>query len=323
MNHQVEQLNNEGVKFFLDGNFQEAKVRYQKALEISPLYATTLNNLGMLYLQEKDFKNAEMYFIEANRNKENPTYLLNLGHAYANQNMLDRAEECYVKSIELNQNSLMAWKSIASLFQFQKRFVESVKIWERIMQDYSRDPFYKIQLAKDLIELKEFQYALKVLSGASDFEKYQELAWYYIALIHLNLKNFGLAETAINKSLALQPDSESFRILAATIYLGLSQLGKALFHWNYLLRIDETNHKIRIDKAVALLAHGFVEDVLTELNFVISFDKNNVKALYYKALTLVELKAGKKEAVEILKTLILGKHSYSKNAMELLSKIEP
>lgn len=323
MNHQVEQLNNEGVKLFLNGNFDEAKIKYQEALQISPNYTTTLNNLGMLYLQEKDFKKAEMYFSRANNEKDHPTYLLNLGHAFANQNLLDRAEECYVKSLEINSNSLIAWKSIASLYQLQKRFNDSVKIWEKIIQDYSRDPFYKIQLAKDLIELKEFQYALNVLSAASDLEKYQELAWYYIAIIHLNSKNFGLAETAINKSLALQPDNESFRILAATVYLGLSQLEKAIFHWNYLLRIDETNHNVRTDKAVALLAHGFANDALTELDVVISFDKNNIKALYYKALTLLELKGSKKETVEILKTLILGDHSYSKYAKELLSKIEP
>lgn len=290
MNKELEQLNNEGVRYFLKGNFQEAKTNYQKALELSPGYATTLNNLGMLCLQEKDFEKAEMYFKEANKEKNHPTYLLNLGHVYANQSLFNQAEECYAKSIELNPNSLMALKSIASLFQFQKRFTESVNLWENIIRNYSRDPFYKIQLAKDLIELKEFQYALNVLSDASDFERYQELAWYYTAVIHLNSKNFGLAETAINKSLALKPDNESFRILAATIYLGLSQLNQALFHWDYLLKTNENNHKVRNDKAVALLAHGFANEALTELEFVISNEPNNKKALYYKALTLSELK---------------------------------
>lgn len=323
MNHQVEELNNEGVKLFLNGNFKEAKTKYQEALQISPLYATTLNNLGMLYLQEKDFKNAELYFSKANNEKDHPTYLLNLGHAYANQNLLEQAEKCYVKSIEINSNSLIAWKSIGSLYQFQRRFTDSVSVWEKIIQDYSRDPFYKIQLAKDLIELKEFQLALKVLADASNFENYKELAWYYSAVIHLNSKNFGLAEAAINKSLALQPDNESFRILAATVYLGLSQLDKALFHWNYILRIDESNHKVRTDKAVALLAHGFTNYALNELNKVISIDRNNEKALYYKALTFIELKQNKNKAVEILNALIMGGNAYSKNAKELLSKIEP
>ncbi len=322
MNHQVEHLNNEGVKHFLNGNLHEAKVKYQQALEILPDYSTTLNNLGMLYLQEKDFKSAEKYFIKANNGTNNPTYLLNLGHAYANQNLLEQAEECYAKSLEINTNSLNAWKSLASLYQFQKRFSESVKVWERIIAEYSIDPYYKIQLAKDLIELKEFQYSLKVLSGALDFGKYQELAWYYMAVIHLNSRNFGLAEVSINKSLGIQPDNEDFRILAATIYLALAQLDKAIFHWNYVLRLDDLNHKVRIDKAVALLANGFTEKALAELDFVLSKDKNNPKAMYYKALTFTELKDNKTEAIKILKSLILKEHAYAQSAKELLSKIE-
>ena len=156
MNKQVEELNNDGVKFFLNGNPKEAKDKYLQALEISPNYATTLNNLGMLYLQEKDFIQAEKCFTEANREKDNPTYLLNLGHVYANRNLLEMAEEYYLKSIELDPKSLMAWKSMASLYQYQKRYHDSIKIWENIIENQSRDSFYKIQLVKDLIELKEF-----------------------------------------------------------------------------------------------------------------------------------------------------------------------
>jgi len=34
MENKVEQLNNEGVKLFLNGNFDEAKIKYQEALQI-------------------------------------------------------------------------------------------------------------------------------------------------------------------------------------------------------------------------------------------------------------------------------------------------
>ena len=320
MNNQVEQLNNEGVKYFLKGNFEDARIKYQEALEISPQYATTLNNLGMLYLQEKDFEKAEFYFKEANEEKENPTYLLNLGHAYANRNMLDEAEDCYTKSIELNPSSLMALKSIASLYQFRKKFYDSVKIWELIIGNYSRESFYKIQLAKDLIEIKEYQYALRVLADASEYENHQELAWYYSAVIHLNSKNFGLAESAINKSLGLKPDNESFRILAATIALSLSNLDEALFHWNFLLKMNENNHKVRNDKAVGLLAHGHKNEALAELDIVLSNEPDNTKALYYKALTLHEMKKNDREAKKILETLKDGNHNYATSAAELLMK---
>ncbi len=321
MENQIEQLNNEGVKLFLNGNFSAAKNKYREALEISPEYPTTLNNLGMVLLQEKKYTEAEKCFKKAVELRENPTYFLNLGHVYANLNQPGKAEENYLKSIELNPDSLMAWKSLGALYQFQKKYFHSVKIWKNVIENYSRDPYFKIQLAKDLIALKEFGQALSVLSEASGQEKYQEMVWYYTAMIHFSQSNFGIAESAIKKALAVKPDDESCRILAATIYLGLSQLDKALIHWDYLLKVNENNHKVRIDKAVALLANGYRKQALDELNFVILKDEQNTKALFYKALTLTEMNENLREAKKILNVLKTGNHQFSDKAAGLLKKL--
>lgn len=322
MENKIEKLNNEGVKLFLNGNFSAAKNKYREALDISPEYPTTLNNLGMVLLQEKKYTEAEKCFKKAVGLRENPTYFLNLGHVYANLNAPGKAKENYLKSIELNPDSLMAWKSLGSLYQFQKKYFHSVKIWKNIIDNYSRDPYYKIQLAKDLIALKEFGEALSVLSEAAGQDKYQEMVWYYTAMIHFSQSNFGIAESAIKKALAVKPDDESCRILAATIYLGLSQLDKAVIHWDYLLKVNETNHKVRIDKAVALLANGYRKEALEELNFVILKDEQNVKALFYKALTLVEMNENLREAKEILNALKSGSHPFRDKVTGLLEKLD-
>ncbi len=321
MEKQVEQLNNEGVKLFLNGNFSAAKTKYREALEISPEYPTTLNNLGMVFLQEKKYTEAEKCFKRAVGVKENPTYFLNLGHVYASLKQPGKAEENYLKSIELNPDSLMTWKSLGSLYQYQKKYFNSVKIWKNVIENYSRDPYYKIQLAKDLIALKEFGQALNILSEAAGQDKYQEMVWYYTALIYFSQSNFGIAESAIKKALAVKPDNESCRILAATIYLGLSQLEKAIMHWDYLLRVNENNYKVRVDKAVALLANGYKKEALDEFNTVISKDKKNVKALFYKALTLTEMNENPDDAKEILNELKTGNHPFREKAAGLLEKI--
>ncbi len=322
MENQVEQLNNEGVKLFLNGNFGAAKNKYREALEISPEYPTTLNNLGMVLLQEKKYTEAEKCFKKAIGLKENPTYFLNLGHVYANLNQPGKAEENYLKSIELNPDSLMAWKSLGGLYQYQKKYFHSVKVWKNVIDNYSRDSYYKIQLAKDLIALKEFGQALAVLSEAAGQEKYQEMVWYYTAMIHFSQSNFGIAESAIKKALAVKPEDESCRILAAAIYLGLSQPDRAVVHWDYLLKVNENNHKVRIDKAVALLANGHRKQALEELNVVISKDEKNTKALFYKALTLVEMNENLNEAKEILNALKTGNHPFREKAAGLLEKLE-
>jgi len=320
MNKQVELLNNEGVQLFLKGRFKDAKVKYNKALSQLPNYATALNNLGMVCLQEKEYEKAKLYFKDAIKENISATYILNLGHAYANLGQVKEAEENYFKSIELNPNSIMAWKSIAALYQFQKLFYKSSEIWEHILNKLSHDNYFRIQLVKDFIKLKEYRNALTVLHEASISDKHKELIWYYTALIHFNNKNFGLAEVAIKKSLAILPDNESFRRLGASIYLGLNDLEEALKQWDFLLNIDRNNHLARVDKAVALLAYHRENMALKEFNLVISLDNNNYKAHYYKALVLIEL--GKKnEALQILTFLINLENEYKDCAVELIKKL--
>jgi tetratricopeptide (TPR) repeat protein len=321
MEKKVNELNNEGVELFLNGKVSDAKKKYREALEISPENSTTLNNLGMALLQEKEFESAEKCFLAANKEKNNPTYLLNLGHVKANQNLFDEAENYYSRSIELNPKSLNGWKSLGSLYQYQKKYRKSVLIWEDIITNRSNDQYFIIQLVKDLIELKEFNQALNILSNISEYQENQESIWYFTALIHLNSKNFGLAKEAINKSLAVSPFNEASRLLAATIYLGLSELDNALFHWNYLLSVNENNHKVRIDKSVALLAFGFKNEALTELNYVINKDENNAKALFYKAMTLIEMNNKIDEAANILIKVKAGDNAFASKAKELLTKI--
>ena len=321
MEKEVEKLNNEGVRLFLNGNFADAKVKYKKALEILPDYPATLNNMGMVFLQEKNFREAKKYFLSACNKKESPTYFLNLGHTYVNLQLPEKAEKYYLQSLDFDPESLMAWKSLATLYQYSGKYEKSVIIWNKIIQNFSDDLYYKIQLAKDLIALQEYRQALVVLSEAKGSGPYQELIWYYTALIHFKQRNFGLAESSIKKALSVAPDDGNIRILAATIYLGTSQLEKALFHYDKILTANNLNHKVRADKAVALLSGGFKKEALAELEKVISNDPKNVKALFYKAMTLMEMKIRHHEAQEILAMLTKGNHPFREKAAELLQKL--
>ncbi|NQY07838.1 MAG: tetratricopeptide repeat protein [Flavobacteriaceae bacterium] len=322
MNTQIEELNNEGVKFFLAGKFKDAKKKYEEALKMNPEYATTLNNIGMCFLQERDYVKAQKYFTNAINKKETATYVLNLGHALANQGLLKEAEENYIKSIQLNSNSIMAFKSLGSLYQKQQRFPESIKVWEQVIRNLSADSIFKIELAKDLIQLSEYQNALAVLFEAEKYEKNRAITWYYMALVHFHLKNFGLAEKTINRSIGLEPENLKFRALLAVIYLGFSDITNAIKQWDYILKFDENNLKIRIDKAVALLSNGFRDEALSELKVVLNKEANHPKALFYKALTLLEINKKDKEAIQLLKDLADETTEFSKVAQDFLTQLK-
>jgi len=317
----AEVLNNEGVKFFFDGNLINARLKYEEALVKEPNYATTLNNLGMLCLQEKKFDEAIAYFQKAIKEKDCATYRLNMGHALCNIKKLKEAEEQYKLSIIFNDNLLDGWKSLASLYQVQKRYHEAIKIWVEIIENKSNDPLYKIYLAKDYIKIEEYQNALYVLSKASQQEKYLDLTWYYTALIHFNKQNFDLAKEAIKNAVGIKPNNESYRSLLATIYLCISDSNAAFQEWKYVLLLNPSNEQVRIDRAVTLLSQKLTKEALQDLTHVLIINKNNLKALFYKALTRLEITKDDPEAIKTLKMLSKGKNEYSNKAKEVLSKI--
>ena len=321
MENQAEQLNNEGVSFFLKGDFNKAEEIYWKALEVDPNYAATLNNLGMLSLQKKEYKEAEKLFRKALNIKNNGTYFLNLGHALANQNKLDDAEEMYTKSIELIPDSLMSWKSLGSLYQYSKQFHNSIEIWKKIISDMDSGPFFKIQLAKDIIELKEYEEALEILYSISRQENYKDEIWYHIGLIHFFQKNFGLSKEAINNCLVCNPNYLKGRSLLATIHLALMNYKSALTEWEYILNKDPDNSNVRMDKAVTLISLNRNEEAIKDINYILEEKPENYKALFYKAMALIELKS-KKDAIKILEELIESETPFRIKAENVLIKLK-
>ncbi len=321
MNAQVEQLNNEGVQFFLGGNFSDAKEKYQKALKLSPKYSTTLNNLGMLLLQEKNFKKAEGYFKKAIEINESATYLANLGHVYANQNEFSLAEQQYIKAIGKDGSSLMGYKSLASLYQFTRNYKNSAEIWEHIVNELSNEIQFKLNLAKDHIHLENYVFAMNVLLEVTQQDKYQDTAYYYISLIQFQQKNFGLALESIYRSLSIQPDNISYRKLAATLHLSLSNLDKAMEQWNFILTVDENNHEVRIDKAIGFLSIYQFQNALNELEFVLN-KTENTKAEFYKALILLELKKDENKAIEVLEKIAKSKSPYATKAKQQIEEFQ-
>jgi|GEM_PF-5957611 len=59
---------------------QKAIVYYKKAISLSPYWADPYNNLGILYVLNKDYENAEKYFLSAS--SLNPDYKENLKNLY-------------------------------------------------------------------------------------------------------------------------------------------------------------------------------------------------------------------------------------------------
>jgi len=70
--------NSKGEEYFAEDRWEEAKSAFERALEINRNYVPSLNNLGVLAWNSKDYKKAEIYLSKALQvDPDDPTALLN------------------------------------------------------------------------------------------------------------------------------------------------------------------------------------------------------------------------------------------------------
>ncbi|MFT6631686.1 MAG: tetratricopeptide (TPR) repeat protein [Bacteriovoracaceae bacterium] len=84
--------NQVGTCFLLEGNRRKALLFYNKALSIKSNYAPALNNLGVMYVNEKDYSRALVAFRRARKSSDfNKTPRFNLANLYLHFGLYDRA----------------------------------------------------------------------------------------------------------------------------------------------------------------------------------------------------------------------------------------
>jgi Tfp pilus assembly protein PilF len=98
---------------------QQKKI--QKSLEINPDEPMANNNLGVIYLKQKNFKQAISYFekeLKINTNYDNA--LFNLGLAYYQIGEKEKALSFWKKTIAVNPYYLDAYKNLVNLYLLEK-----------------------------------------------------------------------------------------------------------------------------------------------------------------------------------------------------------
>lgn len=278
----VVETNNRGVQYFMNNKMDKAEAEYKKALDLDAKNATALNNLGLLYHKQKKYEKAEEYFTKAISVVEKDTYFLNLANAQVFLKKMNEAEINYKKSIDINGENTSAQISLARFYEVNQRINASVEIWVHLAQKYP-DDFYKIELAKNYMALGNFELALAVLEQHSRPDNNFEV-FCYVGVCEFNLKNYGLAEEAFKKSLAIQPDDFKTRHYLAINYLSQGDYNQAIKELDFLIKLYPENEKVRLDKISVLLNLKKISDAREMLNELLQINPKNKKALQYKSM---------------------------------------
>jgi tetratricopeptide (TPR) repeat protein len=137
-----------GTCFEEIGNFQEALIHFQKALEISSSCPDAWYGSGLIYYRQRKFRLSIASFKKAvNLQPVNSDYWFMLGEAYVGMKKLNQAISAYSKASELNPLDFEAWMSCAQVLYRKKRLDEAIYMLLRLYQYNHDNPTLNYRLA--------------------------------------------------------------------------------------------------------------------------------------------------------------------------------
>jgi tetratricopeptide (TPR) repeat protein len=178
-----EYWNHIGNCHFLNNDYMKAKFYYTVSLQTAERknikYPSALNNIGIVYLSQKNIKGAVEAFTKVHQQApELAIPLYNLGQIYLEYGYFSKSIECFVKLYGMNQKDPDILSSLGSAYSRNKNFVESEKYFKAMSRsDLKGYPECVLDYVRTLIGLNLFKDSKKILSyyGDKENEEYKTL----------------------------------------------------------------------------------------------------------------------------------------------------
>ena len=140
----------------------QAKAAFQQAVDLDPGYSDAYNNLGILYMQDKEYSKAEASFHQA---LQNPLYLtpekalVNLGKVMEAKDNSAAAEQYYRQAIKYKPAFVQAYYNLGMLFYHTDRFTQATTAFERATALAPRWPQVWLRYGMSLKKTGKFEKA--------------------------------------------------------------------------------------------------------------------------------------------------------------------
>lgn len=118
------------------GNFEKSKTNYEKSIALDPNNASSLNNLGYLYLTIfNDKTTAKSYFKKAFIADQNLVIAkINLGTILVSENDEAGAEKIYKSILTTHPNEIKALNNLANIYNRRQDYPQAKLLFEKVLR---------------------------------------------------------------------------------------------------------------------------------------------------------------------------------------------
>ncbi len=222
-------FSNVGMAYYKQNFPQKAVFYLDLATQINPLSVEARNNLGNIYSELKEFKNAiKQYEAAVKANPNNLATLFNLGIAYSDSNEFKKAAEAFIQVVQIDPGYVPAHRYLVQLFIGQNNFIGALLHLKQIAKYQGNNPQIFLTMAEVYFQLKNYQMALQTLKKIEyafpDDPKFKEK----LAEAFYRLKKYKQAISQYRYLIEMSPDGLKFYIQLGWTYYQKGEIDLAI-----------------------------------------------------------------------------------------------
>ncbi|MFA6023982.1 MAG: tetratricopeptide repeat protein [Candidatus Gracilibacteria bacterium] len=154
--------------------FDEAEPLLLAVIDAEPNHLEAHHKLGLLFMKQGDFGQAELYFSKLVNLKQDPVYFSNLGAALYQQQRLVEAAEAYENAIALDDKRGERLQSLGQVYFELGEDDKALHYFERAARRKPKDIELKLILADYYERLVRLDEAIDTLGGILELDPYNE-----------------------------------------------------------------------------------------------------------------------------------------------------
>ena len=283
---EVQRLYAEAQAAEQQGDTAAAIEKYRQMIRLAPHLAAAYNNLGRLYFNQRDYKDAEPVLEHGLRiNPAMPTASVMLGLTYFELGENQKAEPLLRRAVRADPSNENIQLSLAHVLLNLGKSDEATRCLHEYLTKNPKDQQAWYLLGKTYLQLSE-----DALGQVNKIDPNSFVAHEVAGEIDQSMHNYDGALVEFKKAIDLAPQQPGSHLRLANVYWVMGKWDSAQTEFRTELALNPNDCVARWKLANSILeAHGSTEEALDNLNRSIGSCPNLMQARVDRARSLIKL----------------------------------
>jgi len=278
---------NQAISHLKQNQIDQAKKIFQQILRKKPKDIFSIEQLAKIYIDLKDYENANYHLDLLSIFTGSKEALQNLIILNFDLNKLDRSKKYIDQLIQKDSDNLIAIIYKAKILIHEKKQMEAISIYEKYYDQFSGNKSFLMNHAFALNANERFLDAEKIYLQVLILDNNDFIAHFNLGIAYANQNKFNQAETAFKKTIDINKLFESAYLNLSSIYLRTNRFEESKKTVEDLLTINHNNYIAHHTMGILLGLNNQLNDAINYFKKALEINSTYTKSHYQLGLVLL------------------------------------